>query len=212
MSTAVTTTTEVRLSYTNLLAPRAQNAEKPEELTYSTAILIPKSDKATIAAMKKAIDEALADGVAKKWAGKKPNGLKYPLRDGDADRPDDENYAGMMFMNAKGPSGGAKKPFLFDKDGRETESESDIYSGVYGRVSVQFYAFDKNGSKGVAAGITALQSSGKGEPLGSVVTVDSAREMFGITTPAGEARSQFTSNKESDAEATESGAEADPWG
>lgn len=209
MST-VTTTTEVRLSYTNLLAPRAQDDEKPDVLTYSTALLIPKSDKATIAAMKKAIDEALTDGIAKKWGGKKPNGLKYPLRDGDTDRPDDEDYKGMMFMNAKGPRGGAEKPILFDKNGNETTDQNDIYSGVWARVSVQFYAFDKSGSKGVAAGLVSVLSMGRGEPLGSIVTADSARDMFGITTPTSEAREQF-SNKQSEAATVDDSDEEDPW-
>ena len=40
----ITTATEVRLSYTNLLEPRAQDASKPDVLTYSSAVLIPNSE------------------------------------------------------------------------------------------------------------------------------------------------------------------------
>ena len=46
----VTTKTDVRLSYTNLLVPRVQNEGEPP--TFGTAILIPKSDTETITAIK----------------------------------------------------------------------------------------------------------------------------------------------------------------
>lgn len=207
----VTTKSEVRLSYTNLLTPRAQDEAKPDVLTYSTALLIPKEDKETVEAIRAAIKAALEDGVVKLWSGKKPNGqLRNPLRDGDAERPDDEVYAGHFFINAKGPRGGKEKPILLDKNGRETDSESVVYSGVNARVSLQFYAFDKAGNRGVAAGISALQSSETGEPLGNTVTADSARAEFGISTPASDAAKDFGATE---SESTSSAAEEeDLWG
>jgi hypothetical protein len=206
----VTTATEVRLSYTNLLTPRAQNAEKPDELTFSTSILIPKSDTATVDAIKKAVAEAAAEGVTKVWDGKRPAGLKNPLRDGDADRPDDENYKGMWFINAKGPRGGKEAPILLDSKGQETAKAEVIYSGVMARVALQFYPYAKQGNKGVAAGISSVLSLEKGEPLGNVVTADSARNEFGIVTPAGAAAAGFASEA---APATEGATTVeDPWG
>jgi len=206
----VTTKTEVRLSYTNLLSPRAQSTERPDDLTYSTAILIPKSDTETVNAIKAAIKEALAEGVSKKWGGKTPNGLKNPLRDGDADRPDDEVYANHYFINAKGPRGGQEKPILLDSRGEETSSDSDIYSGVFGQAALQFYPYDKNGNKGVAAGLSAFQSTGHGDPLGNAVTVDSARKAFGITTPTSDAKDAFAGTKASAPEAAADDND-DPW-
>ena len=41
-----------------------------------------------------------------------------------------------------------------------------MYSGVYGRASITFYAFNKNGSKGIACGLNNLQKISDGEPLG----------------------------------------------
>ena len=208
---SVTTPTEVRLSYTNLLSPRAQSTERPDDLTYSTAILIPKSDTATVELIRDAVKEALAEGVTKKWGGKRPNGLKNPLRDGDADRPDDEVYAGHYFINAKGPRGGQEKPILLDSRGEETSSDGDIYSGVFGLAALQFYPYDKNGNKGVAAGLSAFQSAGHGDPLGNTVTVDSARKAFGITTPASDAKDAFAGTKASEPEASSDADADDPW-
>jgi Protein of unknown function (DUF2815) len=207
----VTTKSEVRLSYTNLLTPRAQDDEKPDVLTYSTAILIRKSDTDTVEAIKAAITEALEEGVVKKWGGKRPQGLKNPLRDGDekTDKNGDPDalYAGHFFLNAKGPVGGKEKPILLDKRGNETESASIIYSGVNARVSLQFYPFDKAGNRGVACGISSVLSMESGEPLGGTVTPDSARDDFGVATPAGDAKKEFAEPASAPAES----AADDPW-
>lgn len=45
-------------------------------------------------------------------------------------------------------------------------TQSEIYSGVYGRVSISFYAFNSNGNKGIACGLNNLQKIKDGEPLG----------------------------------------------
>ena len=210
----VTTQSEVRLSYTNLLEPRAQDATKPDVLTYSTAILIPKSDTATVEAIKAAIAEALAEGVTKKWNGRTPTGLRNPLRDGDEDRPDDPNYAGHYFINAKGPRGGKEQPILLDlsRGAEETDSAQVIYSGVHARVSLQFYPYDAQGNRGVACGVSSVLSSGKGEPLANTVTASSARDEFGVSTPASEAAKEFGGSAPAPAAAPAAAANpADPW-
>ncbi len=205
----VTTKSDVRLSYTNLLTPRAQDPAKPDVLTFSTAILIPKSDTETVEAVKAAIKEALQEGVVKKWGGKTPKGLKNPLRDGDEEREDDENYKGHYFINAKGPRGGQEQPILLDgsRNAEETKDPQVIYSGVYARVGLQFYPFDVNGNRGVACGVSSVLSSGKGEPLANVVTAASARDEFGVATPAEGAAKEFSSEGSS----TASSDDDDPW-
>ena len=98
--TKVITGTNTRLSYFHGWEPVSINggAEK-----YSTAVLIPKTDKKTIDAIEKAIDAAIEEGIAK-FGGKKPNkaAIKLPLRDGDIER-DDEAYKGHYFINAQRP-------------------------------------------------------------------------------------------------------------
>ena len=86
-----------RISFANIWEPKSINGSEEK---YSVSCLIPKSDKATLAKIQKAVETAKEDAKGKKWNGKIPPNLKLPLRDGDIDRPDDENYAGHMFLNA----------------------------------------------------------------------------------------------------------------
>ena len=150
----------VRLSYANVHEPKSINggAEK-----YSVSLIIPKSDAKTIEAINKAVDVAIEEGRGK-FGGKIPNKavLKLPLRDGDIDRPDDEAYAGSYFVNANSNSA----PEIVDKTLNPIMSRSEVYSGVYVRVSINFYAFNSNGNRGVACGLGNIQKVQDGEPLG----------------------------------------------
>lgn len=150
----------VRLSYANVHEPKSINggAEK-----FSVSLIIPKSDAKTIAAINAAVDAAIEEGRGK-FGGKIPNRavLKLPLRDGDIDRPDDEAYADSYFVNANSNSA----PEIVDKALNPIMSRSEVYSGVYARVSVNFYAFNSNGNRGIACGLGNIQKIRDGEPLG----------------------------------------------
>ena len=152
-------TNEVRLSYANIWEPRSINggAEK-----YSCSIIIPKSDAETVKAINDAIDAAIREG-AHKFGGKVPprGALKLPLRDGDVER-DDEAYRGCWFVNANSTTA----PQVVDKHVRPILERSEVYSGVYARVSITFYAFNSNGNRGVACGLGNIQKVRDGEPLG----------------------------------------------
>ena len=87
---------------------------------------------------------------------------KPPLRDGDLERPDDAAYAGCYFVNANS----ATAPGIVDADRQPILDRSEVYSGVYGRASINFYAFNSNGNKGIACGLNNLQKIKDGEPLG----------------------------------------------
>ena len=88
--------------------------------------------------------------------------IKNPLRDGDAERPDDPAYANAYFINANATTA----PGIVDTDRNPILSRSEVYSGVYGRASISFYAFNSNGNKGIACGLNNLQKVRDGEPLG----------------------------------------------
>ena len=51
-------------------------------------------------------------------------------------------------------------------DTKHILERSEVYSGVYGRASINFYAFNSNGNKGIACGLNNLQKIRDGEPLG----------------------------------------------
>ena len=88
--------------------------------------------------------------------------IKTPLRDGDAERPDDKAYKDSYFINANS----ATAPGIVDAARNPIIEHSEVYSGVYGRASINFYAFNSNGSKGIACGLNNLQKISDGEPLG----------------------------------------------
>ncbi|MGN0327186.1 MAG: DUF2815 family protein [Lachnospiraceae bacterium] len=150
-----------RLSYAHIWEPDSVNGSEPK---YSVSCIIDKDDKDTISKIQKAIELAKEEGKGK-WGGKIPANLKTPLRDGDVDRPEDEAYAGCMFLNANS----RQAPQVVDKKVQPVLDQSEVYSGCYGRVSVTFYAYNSNGNKGVAAGLGNVQKLKDGEPLGSRV-------------------------------------------
>ncbi len=150
----------VRLSYANVWEPKSINGGKEK---YSVSIIIPKDDKKTLDAIKKAIDAAIEEGRGK-FGGKIPNkaALKLPLRDGDIDRSDDEAYADSYFVNANSIT----PPQIVDMDINPILERSEVYSGVFARVSINFYAFNTNGNRGIACGLGNIQKVRDGEPLG----------------------------------------------
>ncbi len=151
----------VRLSYANVWEPKAI-AEGAKE-KYSVSIIIPKNDKATVDKINAAVDAAIEEGIGK-FGGKKPNKatLKLPLRDGDVEREDDEAYANSFFINANSTTA----PQIVDLKVQPILERGEVYSGVYARVSINFYAFNTNGNKGVAVGLGNIQKVRDGEPLG----------------------------------------------
>ena len=163
MSTKVITGI-VRASFVHVFEPQSVNGSEPK---YSCSFIIPKSDTETIAAIRAAIEQAKQDGVAK-FGGKIPPNLKLPLRDGDIDRPDDPNYADCYFVNANSK----EKPGLVDRRRIPITDPLELYSGCYVRASINFFAFNTNGNKGVAAGLGNIQKWAEGEPLNGRVRAE----------------------------------------
>ena len=161
--TKVITGVNTRWSYVNAWEAKSINGGAPK---YSVSLIIPKSDTKTLEKIQAAIQAAYEEGQGKlKGNGKSVpmlSALKTPLRDGDAERPDDEAYANSYFINAN--SGTA--PGIVDADRNPIIDRSEVYSGVYGRASINFYAFNSNGNKGIACGLNNLQKIRDGEPLG----------------------------------------------
>lgn len=161
--TKVITGVNTRWSYANVWDPKSINGGAPK---YSVSLIIPKSDTATVNKIKAAIQAAYEEGEGKlKGSGKTVPALsvlKTPLRDGDLERPDDEAYANSYFVNANS----ATAPGIVDADRQPILDRSEVYSGVYGRASINFYAFNSNGNKGIACGLNNLQKIKDGEPLG----------------------------------------------
>lgn len=159
LNTKVVTGINTRLSYANVWAPKSINGGKEK---YSVSLIIPKSDKKTVTAIERAVDAAIQEGIGK-FGGKKPNKatLKLPLRDGDVER-DDEAYQNSYFINANSITA----PQIVDKHVQSILDQNEVYSGCYARVSINFYAFNTNGNRGVACGLGNIQKIRDGELLG----------------------------------------------
>ena len=159
----VITGASTRWSYANVWEPKSINGGTPK---YSVSLIIPKSDTKTIAKIQAAIEAKL------KGNGKSVPALsvlKTPLRDGDAERPDDEAYKNAYFVNANATSA----PGIVDADLNPILTRSEVYSGVYGRASITFYAFNSSGNKGIACGLNNLQKIRDGKPLGGKASAES---------------------------------------
>jgi len=164
-------TDKVLFNYAHLLEPVVpMNGGDP---MYSVCVIIPKSDTETLDAIKKAIDNAIHEGVDR-FGGKIPNikTLRIPLRDGDVDREGQEEYANSWFINTKSKF----KPRVVDKTLRDLETEDEVYSGMYGRISLNFYAYANSGNKGVSCGFDSVQKLEDGNRFGGRMSVS---DIFG---------------------------------
>ena len=162
------TTGKVRLSYVNLFKPSA--AQPGQEEKFSATILLPKSDVETKQRIDAAIEAAKQKGAADKWGGVIPPLVQVPIHDGDGVRPSD----GMPFGDeCKGCwvfTASAKvdyPPEVVDRQLNPIINQSEIYSGCYARVNVNFFPYMFGGKKGIGCGLGPVQKLEDGEPLAS---------------------------------------------
>jgi len=153
-------TGKVRFCYPYVFEPRA--AVEGQEPKYSICLLIPKSDTETLRKIQVAIEAAKRNGMGL-WGGRVPPNLRTPLRDGDAERPDQEEFRGHYFLNATSRT----RPGIVDAELRPIIDPQEVYPGCYGRASVVFYAYANAGNRGIACGLRNLQKLEDGPRLGS---------------------------------------------
>lgn len=173
------TTGEVRFSFCHLFKPYAYQPGQEEK--YQVTVLVPKTDTATMQRINAAIEAAKQRGIADKWNGQCPPILSTPVYDGDGVRPSD----GMPFGDeCKGHwvfTASAKvdyPPEVVDKMGNPIINQSEVYSGMYGRVNVTFFPYMFGGKKGIGCGLGPVQKLRDGETLGG--SMPSASQVFGV--------------------------------
>lgn len=162
-ATKVITGVNTRWSYANVWDPKSINGGAPK---YSVSLIIPKSDTVTVNKIKAAIQAAYEEGQSKLKGNSKfvpaLEDIKTPLRDGDKDRKGDEAYQNSWFVNANSTT----KPGVVDADRQPILDSSELYSGIIGRASINFYAFNSSGNRGIACGLNNIQKLSDGTPLG----------------------------------------------
>lgn len=167
-------TGEVRLSYVNVFNPRqSQSGGEPK---YSVTILLPKSDIATKQAIDAEIQRTLTEAAATTFGGQMPASPAIPVYDGDGVRPSGEPFGEECRGHWVFTASSQIKPEVVDANVQPILSQSQVYSGCYGRVSIRFFAYNKAGRKGVGCGLGNVQKLHDGEPLGGGTT---AKQDFG---------------------------------
>lgn len=173
-------TGEVRLSYEHLSAPYANPNQPGAEPKYSTTMLIPKADVATKAEIDEAIRYVYEQAVANDWKGARPQLRSALIYDGDGLRNDGSKFgpecAGHWVITASTK----RKPQVVDISNINCElAPQDIYSGMYARVTLNFFAFNSNGNKGVGCGLGNVMKTRDGEPLAGGASAASDFEGIG---------------------------------
>jgi hypothetical protein len=164
-------TGKVRLSFPYLFTPRPADGDDGKE-KYSVMLLIPKSDKATIAKLREAEREAAEIGKSTKFGGKIPANLPSIIKDGDEDgtAEDYPERKGMLYMTVS--SDPKFKPGVIDKNKQEIMDQSEVYSGVYGRASITAFPYNYQGKKGLTFGLNNVQIYGYGDSLAGGVAAE----------------------------------------
>lgn len=166
-------TGKVRFSYVQVFEPKSINGGDEK---YSVTLLIPKSDSDTCQKITAEVNRVLQESVAEVFKGVMPTNPSLPIYDGDGLRPSGEPFGaeckGHWVISAKS----SLAPEIVDASCNPIISKNEFYSGCYGRASLRFYAYNRNGNKGVGCGLGNVQKLEDGQPLGGRTT---AAEDFG---------------------------------
>ena len=173
-----------RFSYVHLTQPR-QPLNGVGTAKYSVTVLLPKSDVAAKQAIDMAIQAAINAGVQGKWGGVKPPVPSTPIYDGDGVRPSGEAFGPECKGHWVFTASGERRPEVIDENFNPIIDASQIYSGMYGQISIRFFAYMAAGKKGIGCGIGNVRKTSDGEPLAA--TGPSASEEFGGSYNAGPA-------------------------
>lgn len=174
MANTTVVTNKVRFSFVNLFEAKVFGDNT--QAKYSLMLLIPKTDVVTIERINAAIEAAAQKGLSTKFGGKRPAILKNTLKDVDKDTDQDGEPLAKKWPYAVGHYAinvsSTRKPQVVDQNLNPVIDPSVVYSGCYGRASLNFFAYNNNGNKGISAGLGNVQFLEDGEPLGGTTTAE----------------------------------------
>ena len=150
----------VRLSYAHIFEP---HKDLNDNLKYSASFIIPKKQTKTVAKIKAAFKEMLADKEIVNKLGGKTQGVVLPLRDGDTDRADDAAYADSLFLNAN--ANPDRPPLILSYDREEVMDKSEVYSGCWVQAALNLYPYNKNVKRGIGVGLSGIRKLRDDTPL-----------------------------------------------
>ena len=166
------TTSEVRLSFVNVFAPRIDNEGNEK---FSVTCLLPKSDTAGLNILKSAIDAEIEEEKNGIFKGINKEFIKHPIHDGDGYTATGKEFGpeckGHWVFSAT--TGIDYPPQIVDKKVQPIIDRTEMYSGCYGHVAIRVKAYD-NQSKGVGFYLNAIQKTKDGESLAGSFNVKEA--------------------------------------
>ncbi len=120
--------------------------------------------------------------MADSWKGLRPQLKNALIYDGDGVRTDGSRFgpecAGHWVITASTK----RKPQVVDISNVNVElAPQDVYSGMYARVTLNFFSFNTNGNKGVGCGLGNVMKTRDGEPLAGGATAAQDFEGIGQT-------------------------------
>ena len=164
-------TCEVRLSYVNLVQPKTNDLNPGEEPKYSVTLLIPKTEVNCKKDIDASIEAAAKMAEKKLWGGKRPPVMAIPIHDGDGVRRNGTAFGDECrehwIITAKTKT---KPQVVHQSNVRVELAPQDIYSGMYGRVTINFYGYDFRGNRGIGCGLGNVMKTREGEPLTGVTS------------------------------------------
>lgn len=184
---AAITINDVRFSYVNVFQAKPPFNNPNGDAKFSVTVLVPKSNTQAKALMDQAIAAAIEQGVATKWNNVRPPQPAICVHDGDGVRPSDGQSFGEECKGCWVFTASANKdhpPFVVDAQVQPIIDPTQVYSGMWGNISVSFFPYNNAGKKGIGCGLNGLQKTRDGEPLGSRVTAQDAFQPVGPAAPA----------------------------
>ena len=167
-------TGKFRASYAHVFTPQVPPGGG--DAKYRITMLIPKSDVATYNTIMAEINKAIQEGIPTKFGGQAPPRPRLPIFDGDglkeSGEPFGEECRGHWVLRASSPA----RPSVVDQNVQTILDPNAFYSGCYARATVDFFAYNTNGNKGIACGLNNIQKLADGEPFSGRST---AEEDFG---------------------------------
>ena len=134
-------TGKVKFSYANL-----SGAMDPgQDATYSVCLEIPEGEQ--LQEIRQAISDAVQEGIDTTWSGRKPEGLRLPLR---------RDASGAYYINTFSH----QRPGVVDRKSNAVDP-GKVVSGCQGRASLTFFPYRSGSSCGIGAGLNNIQLSGK---------------------------------------------------
>lgn len=155
----------VRIVYPKLFKPESFENSEPK---YSVLLMIPKTDKVTMNAIKQVHGELVKSKFGSNFKSKNPL-----IKDGDESEFADLHGYYLMRASSK------RKPDVVKSQGGAfvALTEDEIKGGDWAIVSLRLYAYDKAMNKGISAGLNNLLLVARDEALGGGST--SAADDFG---------------------------------